>query len=66
MKQKFTFVVDDKKEKITLREAAESDPGSFLVVHEEQYDYAELQEAVAAGQDRFMDTLRRKKPFSAL
>ena len=63
MKQKFTFIIDEKNETITLQEAGEADPGAFLTVHEEPYDYNDLKNALEGGQDLFIETLRRKNLF---
>ncbi len=63
MRQKFTFIIDEKKETITLQEAGEADPGAFLTVHEEKYPYDVIKSALEGGQDLFIETLRRKNLF---
>ncbi len=63
MKQKFTFIIDEKKEIITIQEAGEADPGAFLIVHKEQYPYGEMKNALAEGQEFFIEILRRKNLF---
>ncbi|GAB6144272.1 hypothetical protein [Desulfocicer niacini] len=63
MKQKFTFIIDEKKENITLQEAGEADPGAFISVHEERYPYEDIKNALEGGQDLFIEILRRKNLF---
>ena len=63
MKQKFTFIIDEKKEIITIQEACEADPGAFITVHEEQYPYDDLKKALEEGPDPFIEMLRRKNLF---
>jgi hypothetical protein len=63
MKQKFTFNIDEKKETITIQEACEADPGAFISVHEEQYPYDDMKNALEEGGDLFIEILRRKNLF---
>jgi len=63
MKQKFTFETDAKKDRLTLTESAETDPGVFLILHSEEYDFEALKAAVSRGLDPFLSLLRRKNLF---
>ena len=66
MRQKFTFEIDAKKGRLTLSEAAEADPGTFLRLHFEEYDLDEMKGAAAKGKDTFIEILRRKNLFPSL
>lgn len=63
MKQKFTFIMDEEKNTVILQEAAETDPGSFLTVHEETYPLDEITAAAGKGVDAFVEMARRKNMF---
>jgi len=63
MKQKFTFDIDEKKEIITIQEACEVDPGAFVTVHQEQYPYIDMKNAVEEGEEPFVEIFRRKNLF---
>jgi hypothetical protein len=63
MKQKFAFEFDEKSGKLTISELAESDPGTFLPLHFEEYDLEELKAVLDKGQDAVMETVRRKNFF---
>jgi len=63
MKQKFTFIIDEKKENISIQEADEADPGAFITVYEEQYSYDDMKNALEGGQELFIEFLRRKNLF---
>ena len=63
MKQKFTFEFDEKNGKLTISELAESDPGTFMPLHFEEYDLEELKALVDKGQDAVLEIMRRKNFF---
>lgn len=63
MKQKFTFKVDQSQGILTLSEAAEADPGTFISVHEESYDLEEMRVAAQEGQSYFIEKMRRRNLF---
>ena len=63
MRQKFTFEIDAKKNILTISESAESDPGTFLPLHFEQYDIEELKMALQKGHNALMELVRRKNFF---
>ena len=63
MKQKFTFEVDAKKGRLKISESAESDPGTFVPLHFEEYDLESLKAVLGKGQDALMEVVRRKNFF---
>jgi len=63
MKQKFIFETNAKKDRLTLTESAETDPGIFLTLHSEEYDFEALKAAASRGLDPFLSLLRRKNLF---
>lgn len=66
MKQKFTFTLDAAQGGITLSEAGETDPGTFVTVHSETYSLDTIKLAIAKGQDEFVEKLRRNNMFPPL
>ncbi|MBF0467450.1 MAG: hypothetical protein HQK61_00960 [Desulfamplus sp.] len=63
MKQKFTFKIDQSQGILRLSEAAETDPGTFVSVHEEIYNLEEMREAIQKGQSFFIEKMRRRNLF---
>lgn len=63
MKQKFTFEINAKKDRLTISESAESDPGTFLPLHFEEYDIEEMKKALQKGHNSLMEVVRRKNFF---
>ncbi|MBF0234128.1 MAG: hypothetical protein HQK62_08320 [Desulfamplus sp.] len=63
MKQKFTFKIDQPQGILKLSEAAETDAGTFISVHEEVYNLEEMREAAQKGQSWFIEKMRRRNLF---
>lgn len=63
MKQQFAFEKDLEKGTIILSESAETDPGSFMQLHQEEYSLEAMIEAGEKGCDAFVELLRRKNLF---
>ncbi|ACN16239.1 hypothetical protein HRM2_31560 [Desulforapulum autotrophicum HRM2] len=63
MKQKFAFEIDAKKGRLKISESAESDPGTFVPLHFEEYDVEALKSVLGKGQAAMMEMVRRKNFF---
>ena len=63
MKQKFAFEFDEKNGKLKISELSESDPGTFLLLHFEEYELEEVKALVVKGQEAVMEMVRRKNFF---
>jgi hypothetical protein len=66
MKQKFTFEIRKEQGVLSLSEAGETDPGTFMDLHREDYSLDEMAAALGAGQGMFIEKLRRKNLFPPL
>ena len=65
MKQKIRFEKNIKDGILTILESSEVDPGVVMVLHEEEYDLAEIIQASKEGLDQFMVALRKRSFFPA-
>jgi len=65
MKQKIRFEKNMKDGILTILESSEVDPGVVMVLHEEEYDLAQITQASKEGLSQFMATLRRRSFFPA-
>ncbi|MFH1155916.1 MAG: hypothetical protein V1793_19065 [Pseudomonadota bacterium] len=66
MKQKFTFEIDRSRGILSLSESGETDPGTFVDVHKEEYPLEEIKTALGSGRDIFIEKLRRRNLFPPL
>ena len=65
MKQKIRFEKNMKDGILTILESSEVDPGVVMVLHEEEYDLAEIIQASKEGLTQFMAALRKRSFFPA-
>jgi hypothetical protein len=65
MKQKIRFEKNIKDGILTILESSEVDPGVVMVLHEEDYDLAEITQASKDGLSEFVAQLRRRSFFPA-
>ena len=65
MKQKIRFEKNIKDGILTILESSEVDPGVVMVLHEEDYDLAEITQASKDGLSEFAAQLRRRSFFPA-
>ncbi len=63
MKQKYSILKDDKKNKLIIREYAELDKEIFSLLCEEMYDNESIKSAIAKGKETLISTLRTKALF---
>ena len=63
MKQKYSILKDDKKNKLIIREYAELDKEIFSLLCEEMYDNESIESAIAKGKETLISTLRTKALF---
>ena len=63
MKQKFTLIKDEKKQKLIIREYAELDKDILSLLCEETYDADIVAEAIAKGPKVLVATLRTKNLY---
>ena len=63
MKQKFSILKDDKKNKLIIREYAELDKEILSLLCEEIYDNESIETAIAKGKETLISTLRTKALF---
>ena len=63
MKQKYSILKDDKKNKLIIREYAELDKEILSLLCEEIYDNESIETAIAKGKETLISTLRTKALF---
>ncbi len=63
MKQKYSILKDDEKNKLIIREYAELDKEIFSLLCEEIYDNESIESAMAKGKETLISTLRTKALF---
>ena len=63
MKQKYSILKDDKKNKLIIREYAELDKEILSLLCEEMYDNGSIESAIAKGKETLISTLRTKALF---
>jgi len=63
MKQKYSILKDDEKNKLIIREYAELDKEIFSLLCEEKYDNESIESAMAKGKETLISTLRTKALF---
>ena len=63
MKQKYSILKDDKKNKLIIREYAELDKEILSLLCEEIYDNESIETAIAKGKEALISTLRTKALF---
>lgn len=63
MKQKYSILKDDKKNKLIIREYAELDKEILSFLCEEIYDNESIETAIAKGKETLISTLRTKALF---
>ena len=63
MKQKYSILKDDEKNKLIIREYAELDKEILSLLCEEIYDNESIETAIAKGKETLISTLRTKALF---